>query len=153
MELVKPHKMLEAMPFEHIDVKAENPQSMFELGKNLALFARENKGIGLAAPQVGIYRNIMVFLDEEANYVIAINPRYTAKASRMQVKEQCLSFPGEEATVKRYKAIKARFWTLTSEHKFKFVELSLKGTPAIIFQHEVDHLHGKCLGRKIGNLI
>lgn len=149
MELVSMKEMYANYPYYEVDLKSENPKSLFELGKNLAVFARDNGGVGLAAPQVGIWRKVMVFLDNEANYVMALNPFFIPKGSRAKTKEGCLSIPGEEEEIKRYKRIKARFWTFDEDEKPKFVEWNLMGQSAVIYQHEVDHLEGRVLGRDI----
>lgn len=138
-------------PFEEIDVLGENPKSLFELGKNLAVFARDNEGIGLAAPQVGIWRKAMVFLDGGGNFVMAFNPRYVKTGSRKKFREACLSVPGEEVVMKRAKHIRATFWTMSEDHKPIEVTWNLSGASAIIFQHECDHLQGRILGRPIAD--
>lgn len=153
MQLVSEKEMYANYPYEEVDIKSENPKSMFELAKNLAVFARDNEGIGLAAPQVGVWRKVMVFLDSEANYVMAINPKYVPKGSRAKTKEGCLTVPNKEAEIKRYKRIKARFWTFDEEGKPKFVEWTLMGHSAVIYQHEVDHLEGRLLGRDIAEWV
>ena len=147
MEMV-PAREIESCVCEVVDVKTENPKSMFTLGYELGRVCFTQKGLGLAAPQVGIFRKIMVFRDEEATMMIAINPTYFPKGSRGTYMEACMSYPDRGFRVKRYKSVTAHFWTITSEKKFVFLKKILKGNAAIVYQHETDHLNGITLATK-----
>ncbi|MDE6660253.1 MAG: peptide deformylase, partial [Anaeroplasmataceae bacterium] len=112
-------------------------------------------GVGIAAPQVGINKrmfamNAVDFLDEkETRYLFAIiNPTIIQKSKEMTYLpggEGCLSVDRstEGLVTPRHYAITAKcsLYDFTT-NKIKTVTLKLEGYPAIVFQHEYDHLDG-----------
>ena len=147
MELVAAEK-IEDCVCEEIDLMSENPKSIFNLGYELGRFAFDNEGNGLAAPQVGIFRRIIVFQGNDGLMMIAVNPRYFPQGSRTQIVEGCLSYPGDRYLMKRYKSVRAMFFTFNSEKKIIAKNIILRGHAAIVFQHETDHLNGITIAMK-----
>lgn len=103
-----------------------------------------NNGVGLAAPQVGLpfqiaVANIAELWSSAINGIVMINPIVT-KLGIKEVKgeEACLSIPGVSAVVYRHEKIKLNAQNLEGTP----YEIELKGWPARIVQHEVDHLNG-----------
>lgn len=101
------------------------------------------KGVGIAAPQVGILKNIIWVqrFDKPGNpYEVYLNPKiiqYTKK--KLNWVEGCLSIPGRrDTTTTRSYAILIDYLKPDKSHKIEMIE----GFPAIIFQHEIDHLNG-----------
>lgn len=142
MELV-PFEEIENCKCEEIDIKSENIKSLMVLAKQLGKFCVKNKGTGLSAPQVGIFRKMMIFLKDENKLIFAINPVYFKRFKvRSSHVESCLSYPKKEFRVKRTKEIVAKFWTFDEKGKTKEVIWYLKGRESYIFQHETDHLNG-----------
>lgn len=103
----------------------------------------ENRGVGIAAPQVGIpYRLIAVqrFDKEGEPFEFYINPRVTRYSeTRKPGMEGCLSVPGVNGVVERSDEIEIGY---TDEKTGGPVSETVKGYTAIIFQHEIDHLDG-----------
>lgn len=112
-------------------------------------------GVGIAAPQVGITKRMFAmnaedFLDEKGTrYTYAvINPVITEKSKQMVYLpggEGCLSVdrPTTDLVTPRHYAIKAKCALLDiATGKVRNVTLNLEGYPAIVFQHEYDHLDG-----------
>lgn len=97
----------------------------------------QQEGIGIAAPQMGVLRRVIVlWLEEEPKAFI--NPRLTAWEGKEIGQEGCLSFPGYLAEVERFARIKVE---AKDEHgNALFVEVS--GLESRAFQHEIDHLDG-----------
>ncbi|MCK6162162.1 peptide deformylase [Bacillus pumilus] len=103
-------------------------------------------GVGLAAPQINISkRMIAVHCEDEdgEEYSYALfNPRivsHSVKRAYLATGEGCLSV--DEAIpgfVPRYQKIRVKATTLEGED----IDIRLKGFPAIVFQHEIDHLNG-----------
>jgi len=95
-------------------------------------------GVGIAAPQVG--RNQRIFIVNEKKGATAyINPEVTINGDLTEDSEEgCLSVPGVWGMVKRAK--KAHIKAL--DRHARRVEFDVKGFPAIVFQHEFDHLEG-----------
>ncbi|OPA78390.1 peptide deformylase [Paenibacillus selenitireducens] len=94
-------------------------------------------GAGLAAPQVGILRRVIVMQIEDVYYEL-INPEIIEKSGEQIGYEGCLSLPGYIGIVKRYNDVKIT--TLTREGKT--IELVAEGYLARCIQHEMDHLNG-----------
>lgn len=102
----------------------------------------EHAGVGIAAPQVGINKNLIVvqrFDKEHEPFESYINPKiiWRSKLTRKGV-EGCLSIPDRREDV-------LRSYTIRLQHiskEGKIMEENIEGFTAVIFQHEVDHLYG-----------
>lgn len=101
-------------------------------------FMREQNGIGLAAPQIGLLRRI-VTVDVDGVEPIMVNPVILATSvSEAHATEGCLSLPDQWYDVKRWYSIEIKAQNIHGkELKFK-----LKGLGARVLQHEIDHLNG-----------
>ena len=101
------------------------------------------KGVGLAAPQIGISKKIAVIdvtlgeKDEEK--IILINPEIVATEGKQIEEEGCLSLPGFRERVARPEKVTVRARNLQGE---KF-EMTGEGLLARAFLHETDHLYGR----------
>lgn len=111
-------------------------QDMFD-----TMYASE--GVGLAAPQVGISKQILVIdislTSEPKKPLVFINPRICDKSGEMFGLEGCLSFPGVFFEVKRYKQILVRYQNVAGR------DLKIEidgGLLSRALQHEIDHLEG-----------
>ena len=100
---------------------------------------RHAEGVGLAAPQVGILRRIVVIEVEEGEVLELINPRIVATAGEQEGAEGCLSVPGRRGVVKRPKHVTVRALNRHGEE----IEISGSDLLARAFCHELDHLDGK----------
>ena len=100
---------------------------------------RAADGVGLAAPQVGILRRIVVIEVEEGNVLELINPKIIATAGEQVGAEGCLSVPGRRGVVKRPKHVTVRAMNRHGE----VVDISGSDLLARAFCHELDHLDGK----------
>lgn len=95
-------------------------------------------GIGIAAPQIGVSLTVAVIDIADVQVAIA-NPQLTVSGDVIESREGCLSLPGETHMVPRWTRVHLTgVDALTTEP----VDLHLEGLPAIVAQHEVDHLHG-----------
>ncbi|TYA74864.1 peptide deformylase [Seonamhaeicola marinus] len=100
-------------------------------------------GVGIAAPQVGVLKNIIWvqrFDKENFPFEVYLNPKIVEYSKVKQtVREGCLSIPNRTDTLSsRSKIIKIEYDTRNGEHKTESVE----GFTSVIFQHEIDHLNG-----------
>lgn len=96
------------------------------------------RGGGLAAPQVGVLKRLIV-VDVGEDFHILINPRILeASEERVLFIEGCLSIPGVEAEVERSKWVKVSATNLDGQP----VELERSELAARALQHEIDHLDG-----------
>ncbi|MEC2074636.1 peptide deformylase [Metabacillus fastidiosus] len=96
-------------------------------------------GVGLAAPQIGIAKQIaIVDIDDENGTIELINPVIMERKGEQVGPEGCLSFPGLFGDVKRAEYVKVR----TQNRRGKIRIIEAKGFLARALQHEIDHLHG-----------
>ncbi len=142
-----------------IDISFPLTKEIIELGNNMLTYlklsqdeeflAKHKKirsGVGLAAPQVG--KNIKMlavyfaFENKEYEYIL-INPKILSESTKecyLTSGEGCLSVDNDhKGYVYRPYKIKVQAYNLV---KNEFVTLDLKGYPAIVLQHEIDHLKG-----------
>ncbi|KIL36599.1 peptide deformylase [Cohnella kolymensis] len=92
---------------------------------------------GLAAPQVGIIRQVIV-MDVGDGLIELINPQIVESSGELEGVEACLSFPGYYGYVKRASQVKVQYLNRQGEP----VVLEATGLLARCIQHEADHLHG-----------
>ncbi|WP_417900600.1 peptide deformylase [Bacillus haimaensis] len=106
----------------------------------------EADGVGLAAPQIGIAKQIaIVETDEQAGKIELINPEIISSEGEQVGPEGCLSFPGLFGEVSRSNYIKVK----AQNRKGKWYELEAKGFLARAIQHEIDHLNGVLFTSKV----
>ena len=108
-------------------------------------------GVGLAAPQVGVSKRIIVVEDAEDDSRIAltlINPKITRKKGKVKFCEGCLSLPGVSSDVVRPEFITVEALNLDGDT----LKINADGLLARIIQHEADHLDGIMFIDKIGFL-
>ena len=99
------------------------------------------QGIGLAAPQVGVSKRIIV-IDVNGEPLVLINPEIIAQSDNQVVmNEGCLSIPGEYMDIKRPESISVKF----RDRKGRTHLNSYSGLTARVIQHEIDHLDGKLM--------
>ncbi|MFI3171484.1 MAG: peptide deformylase [Eubacteriales bacterium] len=98
----------------------------------------ESMGVGLAAPQVGILKKVVV-IDIGDGPIVLINPEIIEQDGEQVGDEGCLSVPGKSGQVTRPNYVKVR--ALDEEMKEQILEG--EGLLARAFCHEIDHLEGK----------
>ena len=131
-----PRLLTPSVELEEIDEPTLRPliQRMFEL-----MFLA--KGVGLAAPQVGI--NLRLFVGspsyEPTALRVYINPRILSAEDHVDDEEGCLSVPGIHVQIRRYAQATIEATDLTGG---RFQEAG-KGLLARLYQHETDHLDGR----------
>jgi peptide deformylase len=129
------------------------------LTENMLATMYDSKGIGLAAPQVGVLQRVVTidtrpkdeegrrYKDEEMGELektitqplILINPRIIKGDGKTTFDEGCLSVPSFYETVQRYETIEVETYDLKGNKK----TFKTDGLLAICIQHELDHLEGK----------
>ena len=97
-------------------------------------------GAGLAAPQVGILRRVIVVdpHDDETGLVKLVNPEIIESDGEQIGVEGCLSIPNFNATVKRPEHVKVKYLDENGKEQI----WDAHGFPAVILSHEIDHLNG-----------
>lgn len=97
------------------------------------------EGAGLAAPQVGVLRRMVVVEVEENKTYVMINPEITERGGRQRAVEGCLSIPGEWGITDRPETITVKFTDLDGTERIE----TGSGLFARCVCHELDHLDGK----------
>ncbi|MCQ2413365.1 MAG: peptide deformylase [Clostridia bacterium] len=100
---------------------------------------RHADGCGLAAPQVGILRRVVVIEVEPGKVFEMINPKIVAFAGHQEGVEGCLSIPGKAGITNRPAAVTVRY----TDREGKLMELRGTELLARAICHETDHLDGK----------
>lgn len=98
----------------------------------------EANGVGLAAPQIGIIKKIVVIDDYEGHAFELVNPAITFAEGEQSSTEGCLSLPGYMGEVTRPKKVTVHAFDKFGEE----IEMHAEGQLAIIICHELDHLDG-----------
>ena len=136
--LVWPHPTLKqkAKPVEVVDdATRQLIKDLFE-----SMYAAD--GVGLAAPQIGVLRNVIVLdttpRQPESKAVAMINPEILTLDGKTIYKEGCLSVPGEAEDVERALTVTVRYLDEQGVQR----TLDADGLLAIAVQHETDHLRG-----------
>ena len=117
--------------------------SIRKLAKDMLITMYSAKGIGLAAPQVGVQKRILVidlnFEDPESPPNVFINPEIISSSASLDTYEEgCLSIPGVYLNVVRPSSIKLSFRDEMGRPK----KMNAEGLMARCIQHEIDHLNG-----------
>jgi peptide deformylase len=117
----------------------EVTKKTLKLIKDMELAMELEKGVGIAAPQVGENVRIFLALLDNKHLVAMINPEIlTRNTTLASAEEGCLSLPGEWGQVERCTEVTIRFL----DYKGRENTLKLKGFNARVVQHELDHLDG-----------
>ncbi len=134
-----PHPVLKT-PTQKVDVI---DKEIKELVADMFETMYHAEGVGLAANQIGVSLRVMVIdttpkKEGPPLKLVMINPEIISAEGSIKYKEGCLSFPGLMIEVERYHRLKIKALDINGEEK----EYELEGFPAIVFQHEMDHLMG-----------
>ncbi|WP_343209984.1 peptide deformylase [Anaerolentibacter hominis] len=108
----------------------------------------ENSGVGLAAPQVGVLKRIVVidvFPDEKSDPILLINPEIVEADGTQTGQEGCLSVPGKFGIVTRPNHVKVKAYDRNMK------EFTIEGTELLAraFCHELEHLDGHLFVEKV----
>jgi peptide deformylase len=123
--------------------KVAKPMTKFDIRlwlllKDMADTMYKAEGAGLAAPQVGILRRVVV-VDDGNGLVELVNPEIIASEGEQCGPEGCLSIPGRQGIVCRPLKVTVR----AQDRNGKFFEKTGEGLLARAFCHETDHLNGE----------
>lgn len=120
-------------PIDGIDKK------ILKLIKEMGIAMKKKKGVGLAAPQVGINKRLILVTLDNKIVVPMINPKITSHSDMTELGEEgCLSLPGQWGDIKRYCEITVEYLNEKSNKKI----LKLDSFNSRVVQHEIDHLDG-----------
>ena len=118
-------------------VLAVKPQVLGELLDDMAETMYQANGVGLAAPQVGILRRVVV-IDVGDGIIELVNPEIIAAEGEQTGLEGCLSVPGKWGIVTRPDVVRVR----AQDRYGDWFEVEGEGLTARAFCHEIEHLDG-----------
>lgn len=138
-----------SLPLNEEDKQTLNDMLQYVRNSQNEQFCKEynvKASVGIAAPQIGISKKMLAISisdDEKPLEFALVNPKIISNSTQkccLENGESCLSVsPDVEGFVLRYYKIKVRAYNLLSNTE---EIISLKGYPAIVMQHEIDHLYG-----------
>lgn len=127
-------------------VDLTNPDHIMKVNQaipEMILEMLDNKGIGIAAPQIGVLLRLIVIKD-----IVAINPEITARGGTLNIdREGCLSIPDKVFFVPRSTPITVSYTVIDEDMNQTRVEKNYDGYLATVWQHEIDHLDGKLIDK------
>jgi len=111
-----------------------------KLFSDMALAMRHARGIGLAAPQVGISKRAVI-VEASGELLRMVNPVILSEKGHVEMEEGCLSVPEKGVKVERAEEISVSYLDENGSPRNK----TFRGLTARIIQHEIDHLNGKLI--------
>ena len=113
--------------------------SLKKLIENMIETMYENRGVGIAANQVGSLQKVCIIQTPDMEEpLVLVNPEITNREGEREVVEGCLSIPGYRGTVRRSEKVRARALGLDG----KVVRINADELLAQALEHETDHLNG-----------
>lgn len=124
-----------AAPVSKID------ESIRKLAYDMAETMYEAPGIGLAATQVDVHKQLVVIdvSEDKSQLLVMVNARILARDGAQEGEEGCLSVPGIYDRVARAERVTVQFLDLEGQER----TLEAEGLLAVCIQHELDHLQGR----------
>ena len=129
-------------PITNFDAK------LHTLLKDMTDTLKDSGGLGLAAPQIGILRRVVIVMDDDEQYLELINPEIVSEEGEQEGFEGCLSLAGMYGIVKRPMKVKLK----AQDRYGNPVEYEREGITARCFCHETEHLDGHMYSEKCGRL-
>lgn len=124
------------------------PFVLSEVAAKMFEMMEQERGIGLAGPQVGLPYRIFVMGNKHKKWVV-INPSITTYDADTEIDEEgCLSFPGLMLKIKRSKSISVSY----QDESGATIQEKLEDIWARCFQHETDHVDGICFDARVGKI-
>lgn len=136
---------LDSFPKTHQEVSngssPELSRNLLETMWKMVRACLRDDGIGLAAPQIGVFKQMFIIREDADHFRVYLHPRYSVDASSKQEiqVEGCLSVFGKRVPVSRATVILAEWLEFNSEGKLVARTELLEGLKARVFQHEHDH--------------
>ena len=115
--------------------------SIRQLASDMAETMYEAPGIGLAATQVDVHKQLIIIdvSEDKSDLLVFINPRLEHCEGSQQGEEGCLSVPGIYEKVERAERVTVHYLDLEGQSQ----SLMAEGLLAVCLQHELDHLNGR----------
>lgn len=123
-----------------------------QLATDMAETMYDAPGVGLAAPQVGVLKRMVVIdcsgSEDPPDLIVAVNPEIISREGDCMEEEGCLSVPGYFARIARSARVKVRYQDLNGNTQEREADELL----AVAIQHEIDHLDGVLFVDRLSSL-
>jgi peptide deformylase len=119
--------------------------TLVRLVEDMLVTMHEARGLGLAAPQVGVQKRLFVYQLEDRDPLAIVNPTIVESRGEWEYDEGCLSIPGLYFPIVRPKEVHLTGWDLDGNE----ISIEADELEARCFQHELDHLDGQLLLTKL----
>ena len=113
-------------------------QKLWDLLDDLRETLDQANGVGLAAPQIGILRRVVIVINQDDEVIELVNPEIIDQRGEQEGPEGCLSVPGVWGIVKRPEWVKVKAF----DRNGQMFEVEGEGLTARCFCHELEHLDG-----------
>jgi len=120
--------------------KVEDFSKLGNLVNSMLEIMNNHEGIGIAAPQIGDTRQVLI-AKVNSKYQVFVNPEIKKARGFIPYLEGCLSFPGLTVPTLRKYSIDVEYQNTTG----KKLSQKFSGVDSIVMQHEIDHLNGKLM--------
>ncbi len=135
-------RQLHALPDPALRQKAKRvstiDSSIQQLIDDMVETMQQAKGVGLAAPQVGVYLRVVVLQMPGEEPITIINPQVVKRSGEREVSEACLSVPGYIGEIKRSVSVTVK----GLDRQGRAIRLKATDLMAQALEHELDHLNG-----------
>jgi peptide deformylase len=119
---------------------------------NMSKLMYEARGIGLAANQVGVAKQVIIFdinyREKGKDFTVLINPTIILAEDQVVFEEGCLSVPNFQGRITRKRYLKVA----GTDRNGKSIDIDAEGLTAICIQHEIDHLNGNLILDRVSHL-
>lgn len=148
--LIHPNETL-LKPVDDMPVETINTEETHQIVRDLIETNNQDKGLGLAAPQIGIAKPIVIYTDDKGLIEVIVNPKIIARSGHtMSYAEGCLSVPKYRKDIRRARNITVIGYDVKGNQiKIK----PFKKTTVINLQHEIDHLTGVTIVERTGKIV
>ncbi len=135
-------RQLRALPDPALRQKAKRVStidgSIRQLIDDMVETMQQVQGVGLAAPQVGVYLRVVVLQMPGEEVITIINPQVVKRSGEREVSEACLSVPGYTGEIKRSVSVTVK----GRDRQGRAIRLKATDLMAQALEHELDHLNG-----------
>ncbi len=135
-------RQLRALPDPALRQKAKRVStidgSIQQLINDMVETMRQVQGVGLAAPQVGVFLRVVVLQMPGEEVITIINPQVVKRSGEREVSEACLSVPGYTGEIKRSLSVTVK----GQDRQGRAIRLKATDLMAQALEHELDHLNG-----------
>lgn len=129
------------------NVSEDEAEELMNKGYEMVELCKEKDGVGLAGPQVGIYKNLIVLRElHTPRFEVIFNPAFYRDGGKTRTIEGCLTYPDEYYYLRRFKRVGVVYYLWNGSEFIKKTK-KVQAMEAFMWQHECNHLGVGCKNR------